>query len=158
LPGPTATSALDDAARFAHFTWDGSYDTTFDDFFITRIADSPQTTTQFWGILLNFALIPVGGCQQEVKQTDQVLWAFDAFNKSHFLKLQGPALARKGRPITVTVTDGATGQPISGAKVGGKLTGGNGTVTLTLNNVGLQRLKAERTDSIRSNALEVLVT
>jgi hypothetical protein len=134
-----------------------TFDPQFDDFFITRIADSAQTSTKFWGILLNFAFTPVGGCQQEVKKTDSILWAFDAFSKSHFLKLAGPKLAKKGRPVTVIVTDGATGNPISGASVGGKSTGTDGKATLTFGKVGLQRLKAEEPNSIRSNALEVLV-
>jgi hypothetical protein len=154
--GPTATSALDDAARHAGFTYDGTFSTTFDDFFITRIADSPQTATQFWGLLLNGQFTSVGGCQQRVALGDHVLWAFDAFNAAHFLKLTGPHAAHAGQPFTVTVTDLMTGDPISGATVGGQTTAANGTATITANQ-GIRRFKAQQTGSIRSNALTVLV-
>jgi hypothetical protein len=156
-PGPTATGALDDAARLVGFSWDGIFQPQFDDYFVTRIAASAQTDTQFWGILRNYEFTPVGGCQQRVHLGDQVLWAFDAFNAAHFLKLAGPATIRAGRPFTVLVTDGRTGEPISGATVGGQTTGTDGTATLTLSARGPHRLKAERSDSIRSNAIHVLV-
>lgn len=162
-PGPTATGALDDAAAAAAFTWDGTFFTSFDDYFITRIAEDSQTDTQFWGILLNYQFTPVGGCQQRIGLGDQVLFAFDAFNKQHFLKLTGPPIARTGQPATVTVTDGQNGQPISGATVGPinntttATTDASGTAQVTFHNRGLKRLKAERADSIRSNALNILV-
>ncbi|KAF8582861.1 hypothetical protein K439DRAFT_1350266 [Ramaria rubella] len=158
LPGPTATSALDDAADLAHFTWDGTFDTEFDDFFITRIAGSAQTSTQFWGILVNFQFTLVGGCQQEINKTDHVLWAFDAFNKVHFLQLTGPAHGNKNDPITFTVTDGSNDEPVAGASIEGHVTDAQGKVTLTFVDVGTKRLKAEKPDSLRSNALEVLIT
>src|SRR5436309_4897059 len=34
--GPTMTTALDDGAKAAGFTWDGTYDSGYDDFFINR--------------------------------------------------------------------------------------------------------------------------
>ena len=63
--------------------------TEFDDFFITRIGTSAETSTQFWGLLLDFQFTPVGGCQQEVKAFQDILWAFDAFNKVFFLEASG---------------------------------------------------------------------
>jgi hypothetical protein len=72
-------------------------------------------------------------------------------------------VARVGQPITVTVRDGQNGQPISGATVGpinntgSATTSAGGTAQVTFTNLGLKRLKAERADSIRSNALSVLV-
>ena len=49
------------------------------DFFIMAIGDSVETATQFWGILVSFQFTPVGGCQQEVTSSDDVLFKFDAF-------------------------------------------------------------------------------
>jgi hypothetical protein len=161
-PGPTATAALDDAASAGAFTWDGTFSTGFDDYFITRIAGDSQTSTAFWGILLNYQFTPVGGCQQRVQPGDDVLWAFDAFSKQHFLKLTGPHIARVGQPITVTARDGQNGQAIAGATVGPigntgtATTDANGRAQVTFQSQGLKRLKAERADSIRSNALSVL--
>lgn len=162
-PGPTATAALDDAAAAGGFTWDGTYSTTFDDYFIMRIEETSQTSTMFWGILLNYQFTPVGGCQQRVRFGDEVLFAFDAFNKEHFLKLTGPLLARAGQSVTVTVRDGQNSQPISGATVGpinntgSVTTDASGQAQVTFQSPGLKRLKAERADSIRSNALRVVV-
>jgi len=157
LPGPTCTSALDDASKIGHFPFDGTFDTEFDDFFITSIDGVSQTSTEFWGILLNFQFIPVGGCQQEVKFNDDILFAFDAFDKAHFLKLTGPKTAHVGEPVTLTVTDGQDGSPIAGATVDGDTSDANGNVIVTFGQAGLKEVKATRSDSIRSNQLTILV-
>ncbi|KZS90429.1 hypothetical protein SISNIDRAFT_415355 [Sistotremastrum niveocremeum HHB9708] len=157
-PGPTCTSALDTGSLHQHrFVWDGSFDTEFDDFFITTIAGVAETATQFWGILLDFQFTPVGGCQQEVTSGQEVLFAFDAFNKSFFLKASGPPVAKLGKAVVVTVIDGMSGVPIQGASIGGVLTDVNGHASITFATVGLKKLKATRSDSIRSNAVEILV-
>ncbi|MDJ1135090.1 hypothetical protein [Streptomyces iconiensis] len=156
-PGPTATSALDDAARLAPFTWDGTYWAEFDDILVTRIGDTAQTDTEFWGILRNYAFTPVGGCQQRVQNGDEILFAFDAFAADHFLKLKGPHAAKVGKPATVTVTDGATGEPIAGATVGGQSTGADGKARVVFKKAGAESLKAEHPDAVRSNALRVAV-
>lgn len=161
--GPTATAALDDGAASAPFTWDGTFSTAFDDYFVSRIGGDIQTATQFWGILLNDRFTPVGGCQQRVRSGDEVLFAFDAFSKQHFLKMTGRHVAKIGRQITVAVRDGQTGQPIAGATVGPigntgtSTTNAKGEAQVTFRTRGVKRLKAERPDSIRSNALTVVV-
>jgi len=156
-PGPTCTSALAIAADLAHFTFDGTFDPEFDDFFITRIAGSEETSTEFWGLLLNFQFTPVGGCQQEVTNGDDVLWAFNAFNAVHFLKLQGPNVAHVSEPITVTVTDGMTGEAVEGATVHGQTTDADGNARIVFHEPGAVSLKATAPSSIRSNAVIVLV-
>ena len=50
-PGNTPTDALDAAAKLAGFTYDGTFDPEFDDFFITTINGDTETATEFWGIL-----------------------------------------------------------------------------------------------------------
>jgi hypothetical protein len=126
------------------------FNTEFDDFFITSIGGEAQTATQFWGILLNFQFTPVGGCQQEVKRDDEVLFAFDAFNKAHFLKLTGPNTAHVDTSVVLTVTDGQSGGIVEGADVNGKISDANGHVSLTFSRPGEQKIKAEKSDSIRS--------
>lgn len=152
-PGPTATGALDTGSRQAGFTFDGSFDPTFDDFFITRVGGNTQTATQFWGILLNGFFTPVGGCQQQVHKNDEVLFAFDAFNKSHVLRLTGPTHVRVGQSATYQVTDEQTGAAISGANVDGVTSDAAGNATLTFTATTVVRVKADRADSIRSNAV-----
>jgi hypothetical protein len=140
-----------------------TYDSEFDDFFITRIGSSAQTATQFWGLLLDYQFTPVGGCQQEVTAGQHVLWAFDAFNKSYFLKLalQGTAQPVVGGHATFTVTDGTTGVIIPGATVSdGKETAtsaSDGTVTVKFTSPGIKTFKASRDDSLRSNGVTIVV-
>ena len=155
-PGPTALTALDDAAKQAGFTWDGPWVSAFQDYTVATIAGVSQTATQFWGLLDNYQFTPVSGCQSQVHNGDQVLWAFDAFNQQHFLKLTGPSEVVAGHPFTVTVTDGATGVAVPGASVNGVLTDANGNATLELN-PGTVTLKAELSGSLRSNALTIQV-
>ncbi|KAJ7768264.1 hypothetical protein B0H16DRAFT_1882173 [Mycena metata] len=165
VPGATCTSALDDAAKLAKFNYDGTFDTEFDDFFITKIASSAETSTQFWGLLLDYQFTPVGGCQQEVKTGQSILWAFDAFSKTFFLKLAAVSHTTKvGKPFLVTVTDGTSGVPISGATVNvfGKgsesvVSDENGVASIVFKHAGVYKLKAERSDSIRSNMVDVIV-
>lgn len=115
------------------------------------------------GLLLNYQFTLVGGCQQQVKVGDYVLWAFNAFNKDYFLKLESSGATRVGKPYTFTVTDGPSGATVAGATVasldGGAstMTGADGKATLTFAKPGLVRLKAEHPSAIRSNRVEVLV-
>ncbi|TFL03488.1 hypothetical protein BDV98DRAFT_504375 [Pterulicium gracile] len=157
-PGATCTGALDDAAKLAKFEWDGSFSTSFDDYFVSTIAGQSQTSTQFWGLLLNFQLAPVGGCQQQVKNGDEAMWAFDAFSKSSFLKLSGPKTAVAGKAVTLTVKDGSTGNAVAGATVHGQISDANGQVSVVFGKKGVVTVKAEKADSVRSNAVALLVT
>lgn len=157
-PGNTPTDALDAGSKVAGFTFDATFDTEFDDFFITRIATDTETSTMFWGLLVNFQFTPVGGCQFETKLGDDVLWAFDAFNKVYFLKVEPEdALVTVGESLTVTVTDGMTGVVVPGAEIDGVTTNAAGMATLKFTKVGVFRFKATRSDSLRSNALTVAV-
>jgi hypothetical protein len=155
-PVPTATATLDDGARLNNFTWDADWFPSFNDFIVNRVAGEAATSSQFWGFGVNFAFAEAGGCQTRVQQGDEVLWIFDAFSKTHVLKLAGPSAAMTGAPVTVTVTDG-TGSPLSGATVGGAMTGADGKATLSFAEAGVHRLKAERADSVRSNSLTLCV-
>jgi hypothetical protein len=118
--------------------------------------DQAATSTQFWELGVNFADATTGGCQTRVHQGDEVLWVFDGFSKTHYLKLAGPGAATTGAPVTVTVTDGA-GAPLSRAAVGGTETGADGKATLSFAEAGVYRLKAERADSVRSNSISVCI-
>jgi hypothetical protein len=154
-PGATATTALANAAAKGGFTFNGNFDSEFGDFFISRIAENEQTATEFWGLLVNDQFTPVSGCEQEVTPGEEVLWAYNAFNAVHFLKLT------RGKHRTVIVTDGSTGEPIAGATVGpvensaGVTTNANGEATLSFTQPGAHRVKASAPESIRSNSLVI---
>ena len=155
--GPTATAALDDAARLAGFSWDGTYDASFSDFLISRVASDTVDSSHYWSLYVNSAFANYGGCGQRVRTGEDVLWAHSDFATSQSLRLSGPTTARTGEAFGVTVTNGPGGVPQAGASVGGALTGADGVAGLSFAAPGVYRLKAERADSIRSNALSVCV-
>lgn len=157
--GPTATTALDDAAKLGGFSWDGTWDTTFNDYFpYSRIgSDTVDPSSHYWSLWRNWRFADFGGCGQRVAQGDEIVWAYEDFNPSPLLRLTGPSSARTGEGFAVTVVDGSTGTAQAGATVGGATTGADGRVTLSFADAGVYRLKADRADAIRSNALVVCV-
>jgi hypothetical protein len=156
-PGPTPTSALDDGEPLGNYTWAGTWFSSFEDYSVDRVGPDASTSSEFWGQLVNFKFSSVGGCQERIKGGDEVLWAFDAFSKTQAAKLAGPTSATVGKPFTVTVTNGDTGAPLAGHAVGGGVTGADGKASLRFDAAGIYKLKATRSDSVRSNALNVCV-
>jgi hypothetical protein len=158
-PGPTATAALDDAARLAGFTIDGPYGNFgIDDYFIERVADERiDPNSEYWSLWINHSFSDKGGCQKRVFAGQDVLWAGIPFSVSVPLKLDGPDSALTGQPVEVLVTDGSNGDPQGGATVAGATTGSNGRATLTFPEKGIYRLKAEKPDTIRSNTVVLCV-
>ena len=162
----TPTTALADGAAAAGLPFDATFtgvDPQFgavNDFFVSQIGpDVNQNVAPFasWGVALNFHLTSVGGCQIALGTGDDVLWAYDVFNKTHLLQLSGPTTATAGTPVTVTVVDGQNGAPVAGATVGGATTDTAGNARVTFAQAGVQRLKAEAPSSVRSNALVISV-
>src|SRR5262249_37223041 len=131
-------TALHEATRLAGLAFDAEWfgsgkeeNENPGDFFITQIgADKNQTSAPFdsWGYAVNYTTANVGGCQIALAPGSEVLWAYNYFNLSHLLRLSGPTSVGAGVPFTVRVTDGQTGEPISGAALGED----NGGVTTTI--------------------------
>ena len=88
-----------------------------------------------------------------------MLWAFDDVTLNYFLKVTPNVIvnAKAGSSHVVTVTDLLEKIPIQGASIAGALTDANGKATLKFPKAGAFRFKAERNDSVRSNALYVTV-
>jgi hypothetical protein len=141
----------------------------YDDFLITRIASSVQTSTEFWGLLdgssyHNLSFAALGGCQTEVQAGNYVLWAYNAFNKTYFLALtySGPETVSVGQTANFTVRDAVSGVVVPDATVTvlgtgeEAVTNSEGIASITFKNPGAKVLKASRDDSLRSNA-QVLV-
>ena len=156
-PGPTPTAALDDGARLGGFTWNGSYDSGFNDYLVNRIGPESSGSSDFWGVFVNYDSSDFGGCQVVVGSSDEVLWARIGFAPTAALRLIAPTAATTRRPFTVRVTDGETGEPQSGATVGGATTDPAGNAQLSFPEAGIYRLKAERAESVRSNRVTVCV-
>lgn len=155
--GPTATAALDDGSKLGGFSWDGAWFDGFSDFSVDRVAGDAATSSQFWGSFVDGVPPQVGGCQFQVKGGQEILWAFDAFSKARALRLSGPAAATINQPVAVKVTDTADAKPLADADVRGVKTGADGIASLSFDQTGVYRLKAERSDAVRSNALVLCV-
>jgi hypothetical protein len=156
--GPTAISALDDAARTAGFVWDARWDSSFNDYYpFLRVGPDEIDASHYPALYVNWAFAQVGGCGQRVSQGDDVLWAYEDFNPSPALRLSGPGSAATGQSVQVRVVDGLTGTPTVGATVAGAATGADGTAAVSFADPGVYRLKAEKPDAIRSNALTLCV-
>ncbi|MFE4257770.1 DUF4430 domain-containing protein [Streptomyces sp. NPDC056883] len=76
---PTPTAALDDAAKKKHFTWDGTWYASFDDFSVDTIKSVGGGGAAYWSISVNGTATPVGGCQFKLKAGDQVAYTWTAF-------------------------------------------------------------------------------
>jgi hypothetical protein len=139
-PGPTPTASSADAMELAGQTFGADWYPGFDDYFIERWGPDEEDLSagQFWGILVNGVLTPVGGCQWADQAGDEVLWVYDAFSGRRLLWLAAasdPALAPAkplptahvlvGQPLTLEVegyigSEGASAevQPAKGVSVG----------------------------------------
>jgi len=163
-PGPTMTSALDDASHTAGFTWDGTYDSGYDDYFVSRIGGDTNTGAPdfqpYWGLFVNYLSSPSGGCQTRVSAGDGVQFLYGSFGQP-LLELSGtPAKAATGEAFEVNVVqhdgNGAVA-PAPGATMAGQTTGAAGRATVSFDSPGVKRFKATRADAVRSNAQEVCV-
>lgn len=124
---------------------------------IKAIDGEVNANDQFWATVLNSQFIE-GGCQQQVHAVDNVLFAFNGFNKTHFLNLEGPTEATVNKPVTLTVLDGATNNHIEGATVNDQTSDVNGQVSLVFASAGAETVNAERDDSVRSNGVTIQVS
>jgi hypothetical protein len=156
-PGPTPTSALDDAALKAGFTWSGTWFDGFGDYSVDSVAGESSTSSEFWGVFVNGEALQVGGCQFLLSPGDEALWTFDAFSKVGALTLTAPGTTQTGEPVVVAVANRATGAPIAGANVGSATTTADGRASLTFNEPGVYKLKAEKATWIRSAEVRVCV-
>lgn len=175
----TPTTAVRDAALenglLFNAQWFGSGKSGTEnpgDFFVTQIgSDINETKAPFasWGYAVDDTTAVVGGCQIALAPGNEVLWAYNYFNLKHLLSLSGPSVVNAGMPFTVHVTDGQTGEPVSGAAIGTLLAGvttpisgssqtdAGGNATVTLGATGAVTLKATQHESVRSNGLVICV-
>ncbi len=185
-PGPTATSAAVDALASLGQGFDGQWYQGLDDYFVSRLGPEREDNDKlwWWGLLVNRRFSAVGGCQAQLRDGDEVLWALDAFGGRPFLWLAGPATAQLGAPLSVAVSSTAgdrptPGAPYAGAQVevvdangrpaaAGTADGGasdaGGAATVTFRRAGWQRLKARGAAgpgghplAIASNSVDVCV-
>lgn len=90
------------------------------------------------------------------------MWAFDAFSKNYALEVQPrfATIAVEGIvefTITAVNTNSGYRVPAAGANFGGLLADTNGKVVYIATSPGTKRVKAERSDSIRSPGAVITV-
>ncbi len=159
-PAATPTRALLAAAELPlgdrlgplGLEWYGS----FNDFLVGSIGGEAPTGDNYWELSVNWQVAEVGGCGVALKNGDEVLWAVSN-GSTPALRLDAPAVARKGRPFNVRVTSGATGKAVAGARVGGATTGVNGFARLTLRSGSKRALGATKRGAIRSNVESIVL-
>jgi hypothetical protein len=160
-PAPTAIGALDDGSKAGRFVWDARWTDDFGGEYypFLQIGSEPIDDQHYLAFYLNWIYADLGGCSQTVKQGDDVLFAHSNFSQSKVLRLSGPTTATTGQSVTVHAEefDGFHGTPASGANVRGATTGSDGSATLSFPEKGIYRLKAERADAVRSNAVVLCV-
>src|SRR4051812_12649379 len=86
-PGPTATGGRDEAAKLGNLAWSGNFVPSFSDVVFSKMGPDAATTSELWGVAVQWSPRPVGGCQFKVSPGEEVLWAFDLFSKQHVLRL-----------------------------------------------------------------------
>jgi hypothetical protein len=164
-PAGTPTTALYDAAAAHGLAFDAQWfgTTSFgdvNDYFVSQVGpDVNQNSAPFasWGLAVDYQAVSTGGCQVAATPGMDVLWAYDFFSKTHYLKLTGPAVANVGDTVTFHVVDGQDGSPVQGATVHGATTDANGDATTTFGGAGSFSVKADKSDSVRSNAVTLCV-
>jgi hypothetical protein len=168
--GPTAPTPTA-AAAAAGLEFDATWNAGLKDFLVTQIGPdiANEKTFEFWGYAVNYTTAEVGGCQFQLAPGSEVLWAYNFFGLPHLLSLTGPSTVNIGTPFTVHITDGQTGEPLSGASIGqlasgvttaipsSSTTDASGNATVALAHTGVSTLKATRAESVRSNGLTVCV-
>ena len=97
----------------------------------------------------------MGGCQQESKANDDVLWAYDAFNAAAFLQASpNPDFSTRagtwtvGVPKSLYVRDGVSGDPVAGAMIGGMVTNAKGEAKVKFKTPGIFKFKASKQGTI----------
>jgi hypothetical protein len=108
VPGPTPTAASVDALGLIGETFDGQWDSQYDDYFLTRWGPDAQNPSDaaYWGVLVNNVFPNVGGCQYELGGGDEVTWVYDAFAARPSLALYAAGSTSGARPLTALAQRG----------------------------------------------------
>jgi hypothetical protein len=154
-PLPTRGAALVASSVPITGTW-SAFGPSFSTVAGEPVAFDPATG-RFLAEYKNGRFAPVGACGDPIQDGDEVLFAYGVGSEP-LLELSGPASARPGEAVTVRVTDAGTGAPVPGARVGGQVTGADGTAVAGPFATGAHDLKAAKDGAIRSNRLRVVVS
>lgn len=102
-PGPTPTAAGFDAMTIVGGSFDGRWNASYDDFFVTEWDGEREAEGNSWSVLVNGTLLSVGGCQYELQEGAQVLWSY---GPSKPMLALYPAGAEGAPPLTAVAAVG----------------------------------------------------
>jgi hypothetical protein len=103
-PAVVPTSVSSDAMRVIGESFDGLWNSQWEDYFIERWGPDAQAADSFkyWGVLVNNVFTDIGGCQFQLDAGDEVLWVYNAFDNRPRMVLY-PA-SYSGGPLQATAT------------------------------------------------------
>lgn len=161
-PGVTRGAVVTAAEESAALPVTGSWSNAFGSPSFDAIGGEPvgydPATNRYLVEYLDAQPSQTGSCGEIVHSGDAVLYAFGT-GSEQLLALSGPATARPGDPVTLRVTDAASGAPVAGAAVDGRLSAADGSVVVgPLGAPGVHAEKATKDGAIRSNGVPVCVT
>ena len=161
IPGATALGAVIDASayqeRLRPLLLSDYYDFGIG---ICGFGGAVAPQTGYWYLKLNHAATTTGGDQTLLERGDDVLWyLIEDYNQPppEELALKAPAVVEPGQKIPVRAfqyADDGTKSPAAGVKVGGAVTGPDGTAEVAPTGAST-RLQAVRAGDIPSAVLDV---
>ncbi len=158
-PQPTRGAALMAAAdQGLTFTGSfGSFGASFDTVGGVNVAFD-GATNEFLVEDINGQPSNFGACSEPISAGDDVLFAYSMYG-DQLLGLTGATTIAPGQTASLKVKDLGTAAAVAGATVDGRTSGADGTVTVgPYTTLGDHKLKATKTGSVRSNAVDVCVT
>jgi hypothetical protein len=161
-PVPTRGAAIAEAAERTPFSTSGQWfdslgSPSFSEIAGESVAFDPATN-RFLAEFKNDQFASRGSCADPIQAGDEVLFAYTDGSEP-LLSLAGPAGARPGEAVSVTVSDASTGAAVPGATVGESTTADDGTALVgPYGDRGDHDLKATKPGSVRSNRLRVCVS
>lgn len=156
-PGASAQGALDVAT---HGHWVGSWNTQFNEYFISSILGEKPTGSDFWEIFVNNKAAQVGACDLKLHAGEQLLFA-DESGKLNPSSLTAPRSAVAGRSFRVKLVGyNAMGKskPLAGVTITGTgvktvKTDRQGLATITDDHRGVLVLRASPKGDVRTESV-----
>jgi len=101
-PGPTPTAAAVDAMGAVGETFDGRWYAGYEDYLLTRWGPDKEAEGESWSLFVNDVLLDVGGCQYELSEGGEVLWAYGTPVHKPLLALYPEGSTSGAPPLTAS--------------------------------------------------------
>ncbi len=164
-PGPTPTASAVDAMSIIGESFDGRWESSFEDYLITGWGPEREAEGSSWSVFANNTFLEVGGCQYELHPEAQVLWSYGTSASRPLLALLPAgasatpfaltATAKLNAPFTVEVLayKGKSGTPPPLPERAGSSTDAGAKVAPVLTAVnGFEKPVAESPETVTTNA------